>query len=541
MNDKERIEFLEKYVGVLEKEKAAALDALDLASELGNFSVHSQADEMRRELLWEICSHAHRMTSFQAVAIYLVDEDTQDFLQAFVAPEDASWLDAEVQDLIADQSFAYALQTDGPTFFLSKTKKHHLILHPLSTRSRVRGMFVGQLQESKDSILDTTLKLFSVVMLSAAHALENLETHEFMRNLNRKLDRKVKERTRELKEAHERLSKTINAMQAGVVLIEAATKKIVEANPVALEMIGGTLEEVVGHRCHQFICPAEEGKCPIMDLGQQVDSSERILRSMDGHEIPILKTISQITIHNKLHLVESFIDISEQKKLASLKEDVDRIMRHDLKGPLNGIVGIPDVLLMERNKLTEEQQEYIEYIKTSGYKLLHMINSSLDLFKMETGTYKYNPSGHDLMAVVRNVHRDQAHEMKVKRIHLKTLLDGQEPEDNTKAIILCEEFLLYSLLSNLIKNAIEASPDGENVTLDIRRSAEETTISLHNIGAVPAEIRDNLFDKYVTQGKVGGTGLGTYSAKLITETMGGTIACESNEDAGTTIVLRFPV
>ncbi|MCP4752568.1 MAG: ATP-binding protein, partial [Proteobacteria bacterium] len=70
---------------------------------------------------------------------------------------------------------------------------------------------------------------------------------------------------------------------------------------------------------------------------------------------------------------------------------------------------------------------------------------------------------------------------------------------------------------------------------------DSVRIAIHNAGAIPEEIRDTFFDKYVTFDKMGGTGLGTYSAKLIAETIGGGIGLETSAKDGTTITVRLPI
>ena len=87
--------------------------------------------------------------------------------------------------------------------------------------------------------------------------------------------------------------------------------------------------------------------------------------------------------------------------------------------------------------------------------------------------------------------------------------------------------------------AAEASPTGEQVEVAMV-SEESAIIRIHNAGSVPLEIRETFFDKYSTSGKTGGTGLGTYSARLIAGTLGGTIRLETSDEAGTTITLVLP-
>ena len=95
------------------------------------------------------------------------------------------------------------------------------------------------------------------------------------------------------------------------------------------------------------------------------------------------------------------------------------------------------------------------------------------------------------------------------------------------------------MLSNIIKNAVEASPTGEEVEVAMI-SEESAIIGIHNAGAVPIDIRETFFDKYTTSGKPGGTGLGTYSGKLIAQTLGGNIKLETSDEAGTTITIVLP-
>lgn len=91
-----------------------------------------------------------------------------------------------------------------------------------------------------------------------------------------------------------------------------------------------------------------------------------------------------------------------------------------------------------------------------------------------------------------------------------------------------------------MKNAVEASPQGENIAIEARLKDKSIVLCIHNEGVVPENIVDTFFDKYVTEGKSGGTGLGTYSAKLIAETMGGKISMSSSVDSGTAITIELP-
>ena len=127
--------------------------------------------------------------------------------------------------------------------------------------------------------------------------------------------RKDAEATLQRREQEQR--ELLNAIQAGIILIDPANREIVECNPAALKMIGGTREQVIGRTCHEFICPSEKEQCLFLDKRVPVESVERELLTIDGRSIPILKTVSRITLAGQDCLLETFVDITEQKRAAN--------------------------------------------------------------------------------------------------------------------------------------------------------------------------------------------------------------------------------
>lgn len=118
-----------------------------------------------------------------------------------------------------------------------------------------------------------------------------------------------------LKESNKFQHYLLENVAAGIIIIDPQTRIIEQVNQYAAEMIGASVEQISGKVCHRFVCPAMENNCPICDLHQEVDNSPRMLLKKDGSELPVLKTVKKIEIKGKTRLLESFVDISVQKRI----------------------------------------------------------------------------------------------------------------------------------------------------------------------------------------------------------------------------------
>ncbi|MCK4660239.1 MAG: response regulator [Phycisphaerae bacterium] len=124
----------------------------------------------------------------------------------------------------------------------------------------------------------------------------------------------LKESQQMLSDSEKRLQTILDTIQAGIMVIDAESHRIVDANPAAVAMIEAPKEQIIGRVCHDCICPAEVGRCPITDLGQEVDNSERVLVKADGKTVAILKTVVPVMLNGHKYLLDSFVDISKRKE-----------------------------------------------------------------------------------------------------------------------------------------------------------------------------------------------------------------------------------
>ncbi len=117
-----------------------------------------------------------------------------------------------------------------------------------------------------------------------------------------------------LKNSENYLLTIFNATQSGLVVIDPETRSIYDANSTAIALIGKEKDSLIGSSCNEYLCPVENQKCPVIDLGQELVRSEGVLRNMNGEERPIIKTVVPVQLGGRACLLESFIDITERKR-----------------------------------------------------------------------------------------------------------------------------------------------------------------------------------------------------------------------------------
>ena len=111
------------------------------------------------------------------------------------------------------------------------------------------------------------------------------------------------------------LSLILENNPAGIMLVDAASRVVSWVNTNALKLLDSSKDVVEGQICHNHLCPAEKGSCPILDLGKTMDLSERVLLTPGGIRLPILKSVTRVKYNGRDHLLEAFFDISDRKKM----------------------------------------------------------------------------------------------------------------------------------------------------------------------------------------------------------------------------------
>ena len=298
--------------------------------------------------------------------------------------------------------------------------------------------------------------------------------------------------------------------------------------------------------CRRLKAEAASAKLPVIfvtardevadeSLGFQVGAVDYITKPVNPH---IVK--ARIKAHLELKLAREELERQNEvlRENASLREEVEAISRHDLKNPLMIVMPVPEVILTQAT-LTVKQRELLGMVDEAGRRMLEMINRTIDLYKMEKGTYVLEPRPVDVLRIIEQNKAAFRGLIEDKGLRWELSFCGKAPTGSDSFHVKGEDLLVYSLLANLIKNAIEASPKSGRISISLEER-ESAVVTIHNMGAIPQRIRGRFFEKFATADKERGTGLGAYSAKLITRTLGGSIGVETSDESGTTITVELP-
>ncbi|HKK65576.1 MAG TPA: PAS domain S-box protein [Clostridia bacterium] len=380
----------------------------------------------------------------------------------------------------------------------------------------------------------TTVWMLANIKVLRTHKGEEIGTEILLRDIT---DRKEKEEELKL------LRRAVEEAPLSIIMTDTGGK-IEYVNPFFCTITGYSAEEVLGENPRVLKSGAHDDQFYSdmwKTLKQGEDWQNEICnKNKWGRLYWEFATIAPVRNEEGIptHYLAIKEDITERKELERLKEEVDRMTQHDIRSPLNGIIGIPQVLMDEAN-LTDSQREYLQMIIDSGRSVLNMINLSLTIYQIERGIYEYSKNHFDLLKLVKQSLGDTEIISKSKNLKINISTVGFASQNPDSVLVEGEALLAYSVISNLLKNAVEASPEGQSLEVEITHNSD-ILFSVHNKGVVPEKIRNSFFDKYSTYGKDGGSGIGTYSAKILSEAQGWYIEMQTHEAHGTKISVTMP-
>ncbi|WP_051286375.1 sensor domain-containing protein [Megalodesulfovibrio gigas] len=189
---KAQVAQLQAQVDRLTREKITSLDALEDAVLLGVFRPDADDIDGMQHIISQTLEKLGALLPFEAMAMYLVQEEDASFQLAQCEPASMrDLMERETDSLIEDNAFAWALSARKPRLLSARHVPGRLFLHPLATASRIRGMFVGLLDPTLSGLQDMNHSLASILLLSSAAAIESFEVYAYIKSINRSLESNV--------------------------------------------------------------------------------------------------------------------------------------------------------------------------------------------------------------------------------------------------------------------------------------------------------------------------------------------------------------
>jgi PAS domain S-box-containing protein len=359
----------------------------------------------------------------------------------------------------------------------------------------------------------------------------------------------------ELLEAEQKLHKSEATLRAifdnspdSISLIDVTTQTLVEVNAEMGRVMGFSREEMIGIRFDCLVPPADPVRLnQLMEVllqGREVRNFEITCANRYGRTFPTLLSAATVLIDGSpymLCVVHDITDLVAAREAAlaasNAKSEFLSTMSHEIRTPMNAILGMAD--LMGENKLNSEQRRYLDTISSNGNALLELINSILDLAKVESGRLSLESVEFDLFDVT-----ERAADTLAVRAHEKGLEVVVRFAPDLPPIQVGDPYRLRQILINLIGNAIKFTKRGEVVVaVGPNRDADAPGNLLFEvrdtgIGIAPEEI-EKVFSIFVqadtsTTRNFGGSGLGLAIVERLVALMGGRVWVESEIGKGST-------
>lgn len=338
-------------------------------------------------------------------------------------------------------------------------------------------------------------------------------------------------------------------MVDGVILIDRRGK-ILSFNAAAAHLFGYRADEVLG-RPVDMLMPEphrsdhdgymeryhETGEKRIIGIGREVEGLRK-----DGTRFPFDLSVAEIGDGEQTIYCGTIHDLTERKRIDTLKNEFVSTVSHELRTPLTSIRGSLGLLVGGAvGELPPQAQEMLRIASNNTQRLLHLINDILDIQKIESGQMSFRFRRLELNPFIEQAVRENAayakqHETEI--VVVQSLADASVYADRDR---------LMQVLANLLSNAAKFSKAGEPIEISVARTfggSVRISVSDHGPG-IPDDFQPKVFEKF-TQGDAsdarhrGGTGLGMSITKAIVERHGGRIDFVSRKGLGTTFFFEIP-
>ncbi|MEW6103492.1 MAG: ATP-binding protein [bacterium] len=344
-------------------------------------------------------------------------------------------------------------------------------------------------------------------------------------------------------EAHNLIStqkKEMESMLQGMgeaVLIIDKDRKIFLINPVAQRLLGVKKDESLIQKEHGSIIGvidrASEKDLPIME---EVEFIKKIDIGEASKMLNIVASRIDDEEGNFFAVAAIIRDITEEKKIERLKNELIANVSHELRTPLTSITN--SIYLLEASTLSEKQARFTDIIRKNTERLLRVINNLLDISRIESGMLSLRMD----VVSIPNLIEDSVSSIRgvllSKKIELKIDIEEGFPE------IYGDKEGIIHILTNLLSNAVKFTPLEGKITVSCKAKEDDVYVSVSDTGVgIPSDELDRIFGKFqraTTAEQIEGTGLGLTIVKHFVNMHKGRINVESEIGKGTKFIVTLP-
>lgn len=468
---------------------------------------------------------------------YLYQRDSSSLKHVFtVSPEVTAAIDWQIKDktskeLISAKPLRQTAVVDNINYYV--------IFTPISSiAERHLGFLVAYGMDSSVYLLRDALRIQYIVVISLFFIILFFvyyinESHSRLLNKTEELDD---------------IAHTIGE---GLLVIKR-NKKILFFNAAAEELTGFLAEEVLDLPFGKKLKFVNEETEKLNDhFIEEAMRSRRVkvvsrdiaLIHKQGHLIPL--AVNAAPLLNKDNKVTGciivFRDVTREREIDRAKSEFVSLASHQLQTPLSAVSWHTEMLLDARiGQLNKKQKEFLHAIYEGNQRMIKLVNSLLNVSRIDMGTLSVNPKPTDIAKLTDNVLEELLFRVDIKELEIT--------KDYGKLSKLkVDPQLMRIVLQNILSNAIKYSREKGKINISMSKDKENFMLAIQDHGyGIPKEQQPKIFSKLfradnVKSRKVEGTGLGLYVAKSVIDAFGGKIWFKSQENKGTTFFITIPL
>ncbi len=353
------------------------------------------------------------------------------------------------------------------------------------------------------------------------------------------LENKVLERTKSLEMARAKEEAILLSIGDGL-LVTDEKGDIILINKTAEKLLGKKSKEVVG-KTFSEVMPLEDDKGgsiflerhPVsIALSGSADITSRLTyyyARKDKTRFPVASIATPVILDKEvIGTIKVFRDITSEREIDKAKTEFVSLASHQLRTPLTSVAWYTEMLIKGSDTFSASQRKYLEEIYQGNKRMVELVNTLLDVSRIELGTFRAVPKATDIVALAESVVDEQKQNIKEREIDIiKKFSKGQ-------SVFFIDPKLLHIVFQNLITNAVKYTPIGGKIEFTVSFESKKTIlIKVSDTGyGIPKNQQKKIFTKLFRADNArdkdtSGTGLGLYIVKSIVENSGGKIWFES--------------